>query len=594
MASMLRRGRVSRERHSAAGDLALLVLVDSGGAYHARSIVEETVLVALEHWGLPYRLLDLAVERPTVEALAGCAGLVVAQDGVGGRLNAAETRLIADAVAAGMGLVNLDWDLRQWAAPLWEVFGFEEVERLPIASNVLRVMGNDHYITWQQEAGALHRSQRMVTALVVRGWGEAVRPLVEVALGKDQLVYMRHLVPGNAWEPGHYPVVFAGRWGQGKAVQWAVNPRLWRAGAWGHLRGLDDVLWRSVLWAARKPLVANAMPPLVTMSFDDCSGRHDFQYLEVCNRHGYTPLASLFIDTVKDKHLPLLRGLASDGKILVNTHGFDYYDLQLYDFGMGEFTPAQLEERFARESAFYAKLGAQPCRTIRHHWGEDGFRALPFLKDRGRTFICTPFHIGEHKADQYCHGDGRYPVPAGEGYWPYDMVQCFYDFLPDDNDFYIFGSFGERHLADFMTGATLWLQESPTNDLEKVARQGAAQLRHGLANGFYAEFLTHEAKLGVLDLASWDAILRRIAALTDRLEMITSDHDAIGAYLRDKDRTRIVRAERAGGGFGCQLVGQAAGSLKLSVYKDVGDGVERRYLTLGAFDGQAAIQAPAS
>ena len=162
---------------------------------------------------------------------------------------------------------------------------------------------------------------------------------------------------------------------------------------------------------------------------------------------------------------------------------------------------------FARDDEFYRRLGAAPCRIARCHWGEIGIRALPYLKERGRTLICTPFHAGEHKADQYEHGDGRFPVPAGEGYWPYDTVQCFYDYLPDDNDFYIFGSFGERHLADFLTGATVLLRESPRNDPQKAADQGARQIGHGLRSGFYGEILTHEQKLGVLALREWDAVL---------------------------------------------------------------------------------------
>ena len=54
-------GRVQRERRTTSGNGALLVVIDSGGPYWERMIVDETVLVALAHFGLPYRLLDLAV-----------------------------------------------------------------------------------------------------------------------------------------------------------------------------------------------------------------------------------------------------------------------------------------------------------------------------------------------------------------------------------------------------------------------------------------------------------------------------------------------------------------------------------------------------
>ena len=36
----------------------MLVLIDSGGPYWERMIVEETVFAAPAHFGMPYRLLD--------------------------------------------------------------------------------------------------------------------------------------------------------------------------------------------------------------------------------------------------------------------------------------------------------------------------------------------------------------------------------------------------------------------------------------------------------------------------------------------------------------------------------------------------------
>ncbi len=63
-------GLVQRKRHSAAGNGALLVVIDSSGPYWERVIVDEAVLVALEHFGFPYRLLDLAEQELAKD---GCA-----------------------------------------------------------------------------------------------------------------------------------------------------------------------------------------------------------------------------------------------------------------------------------------------------------------------------------------------------------------------------------------------------------------------------------------------------------------------------------------------------------------------------------------
>ena len=99
-------GLVRRERRFAAGNGALLVVIDSAGPYWERSIVDETVLTALEHFGFPYRLLDLAQERPTSDQLNRCAGIVLAQNRLGECLSEAETGRVADAVQNGVGLQN--------------------------------------------------------------------------------------------------------------------------------------------------------------------------------------------------------------------------------------------------------------------------------------------------------------------------------------------------------------------------------------------------------------------------------------------------------------------------------------------------------
>src|SRR5438034_3482549 len=114
------KGRVRREQHSSTGNGALLVLVDGAGRYWDRAIVDETILVALEHFGMPYRLLDLALERLKPETLSNCAGIILAQNRLGVGLSDSETHLVADAVKNGIGLVNFDDDLRLYRQPFLE------------------------------------------------------------------------------------------------------------------------------------------------------------------------------------------------------------------------------------------------------------------------------------------------------------------------------------------------------------------------------------------------------------------------------------------------------------------------------------------
>lgn len=135
------KGAFHRVRHRSDGNGALLVIVNDAGGYWDRRIVEETTLVALEHYGMPYRLLDLAAERPSAPLLSHCAGIIVAQNHVAETLTTAEAALISEAVSNGLGYVSFDNDLQRCPAPLLEMFGFARINPHPFATDLMRVPG---------------------------------------------------------------------------------------------------------------------------------------------------------------------------------------------------------------------------------------------------------------------------------------------------------------------------------------------------------------------------------------------------------------------------------------------------------------------
>ena len=88
--------------------------------------------------------------------------------------------------------------------------------------------------------------------------------------------------------------------GGGRAVQWGTYD--WMSNAVkGPVYGLDDLVWRSIVWAARKPFVMQCMPPFVTMRVDDESG--PFDWIHVANDFGFKPWTGLFFHNI-DTFLP--------------------------------------------------------------------------------------------------------------------------------------------------------------------------------------------------------------------------------------------------------------------------------------------------
>lgn len=570
---MTTKGLVIRERHVSKGNACLLVVVDSQGPFWNHAIVDETVLRALEHFGMPYRVLDLARARLSVKDLRACAGLVLAQSQLGDSLTSAEVRLLAAAVKSGMGLVNLDSDLRLYPATYRAIFGFDRINPHVGVTSVARICPVDHYITAMQDPGAFHDLDRMATFTIVERWRPDVTALADGVLGKDQLVYIRHLTPGSAFMPGTYPLLFAGRWGRGKAVQFTVNPRFWRQAIYGHGRNLDDLFWRALVWAARKPFAANLIPPFVTMSMDDCSGAHDFGYVDLAHRHGFIAMPSLFLKNVPPRLFPKICDTLKRGIAQFNTHALDYYDLMIYRFGQGERSDAELKQHFAYEADWWRKVGAWPGVTLRFHWCEYGVRALPFLKRTGRRFFNPAMQIGLMKADQ-CMQDG---------FWPYNLQTRYYDYLPDDHDFYGFASMSARHQEDFLIGHTVI--DERANDVEKAAETAALQIAAGLRGGFYGECVTHEQRIAVLSLEEWDRMLVRLGRRLERFEKIFTGHDRIGQYLRAREGVWIGRSEVRDHRLYWTLTGQSGVPMQVSVFRDEGETVVREFKSASAVSG---------
>lgn len=575
------RQMVQRPRRESTGNRALLVLVDSRGSYTDTSIVDQTVLVALQHFGFPFRIQDLAEGPLAPDLLENCAAAIIAQARLGDALSLADTELLASGVEEdGLGLVNFDGELRLYKPPLLRLFGLE-VDRIPMASDLLRIGDNDHFINWTQPGGSMVRLKRPVTVAQITRVRRHVVELAQAAMGKDQLIFSRHNVPGTAYEPDQFPAVLAGVCGNGRAVQFACSTRIWHGDFLGHAMGLDAFFWRAIVWAARKPFVAQMMPPYVTIRVDDGRGRHDFRYTGVMNRHGYRPMISCFLDLVPDEVVPYMRERFMAGQVEWDAHAFDYYKLIPFDFGIGEYSDGELKGIFERVDQWYDERGLRPPRRAAFHWGEVGVRVLPYLKARGRTFVYSTYHLGQVKWERL------FP-----NWWPYGLNSLFYDYIPEDPEMYNIGAMLPRHLVepDVLTGCTTWAGDNPANDMDKAAERAAGSVRLALDSGFFSEITTHEQKFGVLSLEEIDRWLSLVAQRTDRFDVRGVGHDEAAEYTRARDESWIAAASTPDGrAVTLSLDGKASVDLELAVFENDGDGVVRRRESVPAFDGKVRV-----
>lgn len=56
-------------------------------------------------------------------------------------------------------------------------------------------------------------------------------------------------------------------------IRFLFDSLFWFAREFNDSLGMVDVLWRSIVWAARKPFACLSVPPFVTARIDNCNGR---------------------------------------------------------------------------------------------------------------------------------------------------------------------------------------------------------------------------------------------------------------------------------------------------------------------------------
>jgi hypothetical protein len=215
-----------------------------------------------EHLQVPYDLIDVATQSPPT--LANRQLIIAAHSGLD--LSAAWRNAIATAVQGGVGFVNLDSSAsigtQSHIQAIFAASGSSAgtpatTIRVPAAvqiggaarhfiADLQRRFGNDPpgdivYSFHRDSAGV----QQTATSTVLTG----ASGTVIARLGND-------------------PLIVATTYGSGRAVHFGTLEYL-RADRFGFLRGVDDLFWRSLVWAARKPFVLRGYPRLWSVQMDD-------------------------------------------------------------------------------------------------------------------------------------------------------------------------------------------------------------------------------------------------------------------------------------------------------------------------------------
>ncbi len=282
---------------SAGKNCSALVLINSESADYRE--FGQFLQPYLTQFGLVYEVLDIS--KKSLENSISDFSLVI----IGHRsfdpprrfFSSKEDNLLLSAVQKGTGLVSLDGLLCGWQGenphPLYE---FPQ----QIFSCSYRKGASANSIT----IGASRNQDSSLKAHYIISTSEVPRTLT---LKKS--ILMQGIIPGAKAgilaSAGDNPLLMVSTLGEGRAALFTTSEWIDTA-VKGRIYGMDDLLWKSLVWAARKPFLMRAMPHFLAFRVDDVSGlgkgsnRH-LGWVEAANRFGLKPwLGVLLDDLAKD------------------------------------------------------------------------------------------------------------------------------------------------------------------------------------------------------------------------------------------------------------------------------------------------------
>src|SRR5215467_10006218 len=226
----------------------------------------------LENLQVPYRVIDVSNTPPP--DLTGVPLIIAAHRGL--NLSSAWQQAILSAVEGGVGFVNLDSDAAIGTnAHMQAIFGCTTSAAgtagtaITIPATYLPDGGTPHYITQLQLRWPIGNpssaSGNMVYNFHYDDSGSQGTATSTVLLDSHGLPHPGGTVLATIGNDAFWTVT---TFGSGNAVNIGTYDYL-RADRFGFLMGIDDLFWRSLVWAARKPFVFRGYPRFFADQQDD-------------------------------------------------------------------------------------------------------------------------------------------------------------------------------------------------------------------------------------------------------------------------------------------------------------------------------------
>ena len=281
-------------------------------------------------------------------------------------------------------------------------------------------------------------------------------------------------------------------------------------GTLGPLFGLDDLVWRSIVWAARKPFTMQGMPPFVTMRMDDVSG--PLWWARTANDYGFIPWLGVFTTDIDAAEAADMSDLVNTGKATATMHAFDYGNFFYFDHdAQANFSDATVAANYAAATQWFNDNNIPMSKYVVPHFYEIGSNVFGGLQTWGAEFIGTMMDPGQPIF-------GSTPWMTAGPYRLYesgladDMLQNPYyaDFMTIPGHPELDGQFFNcvTEIRD-VTGYE-WLGNGRT-DVASGTQDGTEWLKRALDSMALATLFSHEYQfVASMPQADWQSIIQGI------------------------------------------------------------------------------------
>jgi hypothetical protein len=586
----------------AAADLNVgaLVIVNSQSAdYEDFPRFIEPYLV---QFGVPYEVRDLArdgmgnnIDNYSL-IIIGHRGLALSRR----FLTAEQQEQLLAAIRSGTGLVSFDGLVAAW----------KDREPLPLYPFVQEIFGLSFRAPEEAATITIGASVLAPAAVPLTHYITASAPVPRTVMLKRPLPALG-LVPGAQTQVlafvGNQPLLVSATYGQGRAVLWASYE--WtKPEVKGKLYGLEALVWRGLVWAARKPFLLRGMPHYLALRVDDVAGfglganRH-LGHVAVANRYGLKPWLGIFIDDLRadpEATRALARytqqGLATASVHARRWHSFFFLDEPLLTDGGGRNIAGQdwpdevMARNFAEAEKFFTEHGIAPSKLMIPHFYEFGTNNFAGLKRWGTEFVSTVLEPGRgYGTPMLRAGPFLIHEPPRASNVPEPVFIADWLHVPGYPEFdHQFFNFVEE-----MRDVTGYEWAPSGVPVEEAIRRGVVECQREFDSLLPAVLFTHESDhLQHLQPEEWDGILAGVTKGLEAYQPIPVTLDFLAQYLRALRTSRLVKARydphsRTGT---MELAGDADVATKFYVFKSPEENPTAREWEAPPFHGKTVVE----